>query len=334
MAPKFRSILKIIFLSAAALYPALIFYFLVIRKMPLRLFSLFVMAFALLVFITGTSAQSKKKGIPLFWNFIALFALGGLCLIMNSAVILKLYPLLMNILFLAAFGGTLFSPPSMIFRFATMQDKSIRGSLNEKRVAAYCRKVTVVWCGFFVFNGSMAAWTIFSGSDALWSVYNGLISYILIGVLFAGEFMVRKMVQKKMPQSVPLSGEGAAENGALTSEGFGALDGEKIIEKTGNSLSLEFSIPGASPYFDGHFSGFPLLPAIAQAELVVRFAARYLGTGIGLAEIKRVKFTNFIRPDAPLLLKLTKKENAISFNFSSPGGETVYSLGTVITGNT
>ncbi|MCL1958422.1 MAG: AMP-binding protein, partial [Spirochaetes bacterium] len=123
----------------------------------------------------------------------------------NSAVILKLYPLLMNILFLTAFGGTLFSPPNMIFRFATMQDKSIQGSLNEKRVAAYCRKVTYVWCGFFIVNGSIAAWTIFSGSDKLWSVYNGGISYILIGVLFAGEFMVRKMVQKNMPQSIPLS---------------------------------------------------------------------------------------------------------------------------------
>jgi len=202
---KFRSISKILFFIAAALYPALIFYFLVIRKTPLRLFSLFVMAFALLAFITGTSAKSNKKGIPLFWNFVLLFALGGLCLVINSAVILKFYPVLMNILFLAAFGGTLFLPPSMIFRFAVMQDKSIKGSPNEKRVAAYCRKVTYVWCGFFIFNGSVALWTIFSGSDALWSVYNGGISYILIGILFAGEFLVRRMVQKKMPVSVPLS---------------------------------------------------------------------------------------------------------------------------------
>jgi len=205
MAFKFRSISKTLFFIAAALYPALIFYFLVIRKTPLRLFSLFVMAFALLVFITGTSAKKKTKGVSFFWNSALLLGLGGLCFIINSAIILKLYPLLMNIIFLTAFGSTLFFPPSMIFRFALMQDKSIPGSLNEKRVAAYCRKVTVVWCGFFVFNGSMAAWTILSGSDALWSVYNGGISYILIGTLFAGEFMVRKMVQKKMPQSIPLS---------------------------------------------------------------------------------------------------------------------------------
>jgi len=205
MDSKFRGIPKVLFFIAAALYPVLIFYFLVIRKTPLRLFSLFVIAFALLVFITGTSRRKGKKGISFFWNSVLLLVLGGLCLVINSAIILKLYPLLMNILFLSAFGSTLFFPPTMIFRFATMQDKSIKGSLNEKRVAAYCRKVTCVWCGFFVFNGSIAAWTIFSGSDVQWSFYNGLISYILIGTLFVGEFMVRKMVQKKMPQSIPLS---------------------------------------------------------------------------------------------------------------------------------
>jgi uncharacterized membrane protein/acyl-CoA synthetase (AMP-forming)/AMP-acid ligase II/3-hydroxymyristoyl/3-hydroxydecanoyl-(acyl carrier protein) dehydratase len=205
MASKLRGIPKVLFFIAAALYPALIFYFLVIRKIPLRMFSLFVVVFALFVFITGTSAKSKTKGISFFWNSALLLALGGLCFIINSAIILKLYPLRMNIMFLATFGSTLFSPPSMIFRFAAMQDKSIQGSLNEKRISAYCRTVTFVWCGFFIFNGSIAAWTIFSGSDALWSVYNGLISYILIGLLFAGEFVIRKKVQERMPKSIPLS---------------------------------------------------------------------------------------------------------------------------------
>ncbi|MCL1928058.1 MAG: hypothetical protein FWG07_04605 [Treponema sp.] len=208
MIPGFRGIARVFFYSTAALYPALIFYFLVIRKTPLRLFSLFVMALALLAFIAGTSRRTsgtERRKVPLFWNFLLLFGLGALCFIANAAFILKLYPLLMNILFLATFGFTLFSPPNMIFRFATLQDRSIKGSPGEKRINAYCRKVTIVWCGFFVFNGGMAAWTIFSGSDALWSVYNGGISYILMGILFAGEFIVRKMVQKKLSKDIPLS---------------------------------------------------------------------------------------------------------------------------------
>jgi acyl-coenzyme A synthetase/AMP-(fatty) acid ligase len=93
----------------------------------------------------------------------------------------------------------------MIFRFAVLQNKRIRGSLGEKRVEAYCRKVTLVWCGFFVLNGGVAAWTVFFAPQALWSLYNGGISYMLMGILFGGELMVRKMADKKTPRAVPLS---------------------------------------------------------------------------------------------------------------------------------
>jgi hypothetical protein len=58
MAVRFRSILNVLFVAAAIIYPVLIFYFLVIQKTPLRMLSLFVMAFALLAFVAGTS---KKK---------------------------------------------------------------------------------------------------------------------------------------------------------------------------------------------------------------------------------------------------------------------------------
>ncbi|MCL2129383.1 MAG: AMP-binding protein, partial [Treponema sp.] len=111
----------------------------------------------------------------------------------------------MNIMFLFTFGITLFQPPSMIYRFAVLQDRSIPHSPGNKKIAAYCKKVTIIWTGFFIFNGSIAAWTIFSGSDVLWSIYNGGISYILIGIIFAGEFFVRRKVQKNIPKVIPLT---------------------------------------------------------------------------------------------------------------------------------
>jgi acyl-coenzyme A synthetase/AMP-(fatty) acid ligase/uncharacterized membrane protein len=145
------------------------------------------------------SAESR------IFNVLLLGAVGLLCLLTNSPLILKLYPVLMNGLFLCVFGATLVFPPVMIFRFATLQDKTIRGSLSEKRVEAYCRKVTVIWCGFFILNGGVAVYSVFWASDAFWSFYNGGISYILIGILFAGEFIVRKITDKKMPKAFPLS---------------------------------------------------------------------------------------------------------------------------------
>jgi uncharacterized membrane protein/acyl-CoA synthetase (AMP-forming)/AMP-acid ligase II len=206
MAFRLQKVPRVLFYFTAVLYPAFIYYFLVIRKIPLRTFSLFVIAFAFLAFIARTSPKKgERRGVSFVWSSLLLFGVGVLCFITNSALILKFYPLLMNALFLAAFGVTCFFPPNMIFRFATMQDKTIKGSLSEKRVETYCRKVTLAWCGFFVLNGSVAAWTIFFGSDAQWSVYNGGISYILIGVFFMGELVVRKMVQRNMPKAVPLS---------------------------------------------------------------------------------------------------------------------------------
>jgi hypothetical protein len=68
-------------------------------------------------------------------------------------------------------------------------------------------------------------------------------------------------------------------------------------------------------------------------ELVLRSASRYLGTGVTLSEIRRIKFTSLIQPFTPLLLKLTKNNHAISFTISSPEGGKAYSTGTVILEN-
>jgi VIT1/CCC1 family predicted Fe2+/Mn2+ transporter len=66
MAIKPRRILEVLFYIAAAAYPVLVFYFLVIRKTPLRVFSLFLIAFAFVVFIAATSKKKRKNRGPCF----------------------------------------------------------------------------------------------------------------------------------------------------------------------------------------------------------------------------------------------------------------------------
>jgi uncharacterized membrane protein len=60
----------------------------------------------------------------------------------------------------------------------------------------YTRKVTAVWCGFFLVNGLVSMGTIYYGDRWIWSLYNGCISYVLMGVLMAVEMMVRKRVRE------------------------------------------------------------------------------------------------------------------------------------------
>ena len=121
------------------------------------------------------------------------------------------------------------------------------------------------------------------------------------------------------------------ENQGETSlpDGFAGI-AEKITDRTENSVTLEFSVPEFSPYFIGHFPGFPILPAVAQVEIVVRFAQRYFGSAVALSQLKRVKFSSLIKPYMQMLLKLEKKDKVISFKISSLNNGVLCSSGTII----
>ncbi|MGF1688558.1 hypothetical protein L4C36_18025 [Photobacterium japonica] len=101
------------------------------------------------------------------------------------------YPVIVNGLMLGLFGASLWQSQTMIERFARLQDPN----LPESGVR-YTRKVTRVWCGFFVLNGAVALTTCFMPLS-VWTLYNGLISYLLAGSLLAGEWLVRQRVLKK-----------------------------------------------------------------------------------------------------------------------------------------
>jgi len=202
---------KVLFYTAAVLYPFIIFTFLVILKLPVRVLSLCIMALALAFFLAATGSVKKTghAGQPFSWRPVlsaTLFlAAGILCFFTNQAVFLKLYSVSVSLIFLLIFGSTLFFPPNMIFRFACLQDKTIRGSAREQQTELYCRKVTIAWCLFFILNGSAAVYTALFCSDRIWSVYNGGISYILMGLMFAVEYIIRRKVEKKMLKTYPFS---------------------------------------------------------------------------------------------------------------------------------
>lgn len=115
----------------------------------------------------------------------------------------------------------------------------------------------------------------------------------------------------------------------MTQNLHGIVD-EKIVEKKENSVSLEFSIPDSSDFFDGHFPEFKLLPAVAQFEVVTRFSRKYFNTQRYVPAIKRIKFSNPIRPDTNVHLDLEYRAEKSSVNFSMQDADIegkVYSSG-------
>jgi uncharacterized membrane protein len=109
----------------------------------------------------------------------------------NSEISLRLYPVLVNLGLLLLFSVSLVYPPPIIERLARLQHPN----LSAKGVS-YTRKVTQVWCVFFVANGLIAAATAVWADFFWWGLYNGCIAYVLIGLLMAIEYITRLRMQK------------------------------------------------------------------------------------------------------------------------------------------
>lgn len=72
-------------------------------------------------------------------------------------------------------------------------------------------------------------------------------------------------------------------------------------------------VPADWGRFSGHFDGDPLLPALSQLADIILPAIREAFGGGPLASLRRVKWTQAIRPGAELALCLEKKPQGITF---------------------
>ena len=118
---------------------------------------------------------------------------GGLALLVlmsalaNSELLLRFYPAAVNGGLLLLFAASLRQPPSFIERLARLADPQLPAA-----AVAYTRRVTQIWCVFFAANGSVAVYTALYASRDAWALYNGGVAYLLMGALFAGEWLYRR----------------------------------------------------------------------------------------------------------------------------------------------
>jgi uncharacterized membrane protein len=139
----------------------------------------------LLLVLALARAVTRREA---FW-WAAAGAAGLLVLaaaLANDALPLKLYPVLVNLVLLLLFATSLWRPPSVIERLARLREPNLPPS-----GVAWTRRVTIAWCVFFLGNGGTSALTALFASDRVWALYNGLIAYLLMGLLFAGEWLLR-----------------------------------------------------------------------------------------------------------------------------------------------
>lgn len=165
-----------------ALYPAAVYFGL--QYLQPRLIALALAAMLLLRLLLLRAGWSK----PLL---LVGLAYAGFAIWSNQAIALRFYPALVNAMMLTVFAASLFYPPTIVERLARLEQPDL-----PAQGVLYTRRVTQVWCGFFVVNGAIATVTALWSSFQVWSLYNGLIAYLLMGLLFVGEYWLRQRMMK------------------------------------------------------------------------------------------------------------------------------------------
>lgn len=183
-----RRAIKIILLILAVAYPAFVYMALTHWQWDVR----YLLALLIGILSLRLALDKQRHRGSNLHIIIALLAMVVLSLTFSSDVGLRFYPVLMNLAMLYLFALSLFFPPTVIERLARMTEPE----MPESGVR-YTRKLTKVWCFFFVVNGSIASYTALCSSYEVWAWYNGFISYLAIGLLFVIEYPIRLYVKNR-----------------------------------------------------------------------------------------------------------------------------------------
>ena len=149
---------------------------------------------ALMLFLRFRQTRRRAGALSVVTQIVAVAGM-TLCIasyLLKTHQLLLYYPVVVNSVMLAVFGGSLWSTMPIIERLARLREPDL-----PERAVRYTRHVTQIWCAFFIINGGIALFTALYGDLSLWTAWNGMISYLLMGTLMAGEWLVRQRVIKR-----------------------------------------------------------------------------------------------------------------------------------------
>lgn len=177
---------RLLLVLLVLVYPAIVYFGLAYLG-PALLASILVILLALRLFFFSSNRN-------LFWPAIAVLGLFlALVWFTGDEKVLRAYPVFISVALFAAFGGSLLWPPPIIERLVRL-----RGEPIHPAAIPYMKWVTFGWSCFFLVNAALAACTAWLMPIEYWAVYNGLVSYVLIAILFAIEYIIRRIYQRRV----------------------------------------------------------------------------------------------------------------------------------------
>jgi uncharacterized membrane protein len=170
--------------AASLVYPFVVY-------LGLQMVSPRTLAAILAVLVVARSARRLRQAS---WTLLApvvsaaalVLAVVTLAALFDDGRFFTLVPVVVNLGLFAAFARSLVRGPSLVESLARLRYRTLPAEAE-----AYCRRVTAVWCVFFVLNAAFTLWLALRASLAAWTLYTGLVAYVVIGVLFGLELVYR-----------------------------------------------------------------------------------------------------------------------------------------------
>lgn len=147
---------------------------------------MFVLVAAALL-LWGFRLKGERQIFSFGWHWISLSVaiVGVVSLYRHDMYALYLPPIIYNSIFAAIFGLTLTSNSSpLIERMMQRQHEDI--SIELKR---YAVRLTWIWFLFFVAMSITAILLAIFASPKVWSLFANILNYLLVIVLFLGQFI-------------------------------------------------------------------------------------------------------------------------------------------------
>ena len=106
-----------------------------------------------------------------------------------------------------------------------------------------------------------------------------------------------------------------------------------ILERRADTTSVTYKIffYNRCNFFKGHFNEFPLVPGVFQIYFAKELANYHYKLNLGQGQWKRIKFSNIIKPDSIINLRLEKTEKNVNFEYYSD--DVKYASGTFLCEN-
>jgi len=124
------------------------------------------------------------------WGLAGFALLAAAPLAASPDALLKLPPVIFNVALAVWFGRTLApGEEPMIGWFARL----VRGTELPPDIARYTRCSTVIWTAFFVSMAAASAVLAVLATPETWSVFTNGIDPLLVGALFVGEYVFRRV---------------------------------------------------------------------------------------------------------------------------------------------